>query len=901
MKQLHLLLTMFLISCISLIQGQTIYETFEGDSANLNWQALNGIYDGVVDNIDTAGVNSSAKVGSYTKSGEHAFSLFLAELAEPMDLSVNNQFKLQVYSPVKSRVLLKLEGMGGAIEATQNIVSTNVWREYTFDFSAAAGNTGLTKIIIFFDPGNATSSDTYLFDNLVAEPAGPCAGTTADPAILDDFECQRNISYGAGWDILKAVPNPDASGINTSSMAGEYPDPPGPWTALVADNFNAIDLSELNTYKAKVWAPKTGRILFKLEGGASPAKEVFVDITETNTWVEYSADFSSEANANHTRFVLFFNAGVEPDSGDVYYVDDISRAPTPRGRIWEDFEGEDGPALFWEPLNGNTTVHGTFNGAVDNPNPDDLNNSDKVACYTKGTSNFSSLSAILGSTIDLSSFTQFNLDVLAPANATKLTMQLQSPTQGVKDVVVEYTPTGAWQTISFDFAPFANITDFEQINLLFDQAQQVTDPYYFDNLTQGETTVDPCEGVAPIDGIIDDFECQRNVSYGAGNDRLEVVLNPDVSQENASTQVGKYTDPQDQWSALVLEFGQDIDLSVRNQFVAKIWSPAKVPLLFKLEGGSSAPREIWVDVETTETWVEYVVDFSPYAGESHQKVAIFFNAGQMPAQEDTYYIDDMSWRRAGFSGCIIDYESNATSLTEFTYFANGDLEGNLNFSVEDNPSPDGVNGSAKVGKFVKAGNALPFAGIYTDLEAPIDFKGNKTVKAKVLMDHIGNFAVKLEGSQTGAPALEIPVANTKTDEWEELTFDFSDAEDDAKYARLTLFFDLTIDATGEDVTSYFDDLIIGDGTCNTVGIFNFKPVEKLHIYPNPFQESLVIEHASNIETVKIYNTIGQLIKTIPLNRQPTHTFDVSDLKRGVYVITAYDAKGLIANKKVMKM
>ncbi|RMG18152.1 MAG: T9SS C-terminal target domain-containing protein, partial [Bacteroidetes bacterium] len=399
---------------------------------------------------------------------------------------------------------------------------------------------------------------------------------------------------------------------------------------------------------------------------------------------------------------------------------------------------------------------------------------------------------------------------------------------------------------------------------------------------------------------IDDFECQRNVNYGAGADRLKVVLNPDVSQGNASTQVGEYTDPLDEWSALVLDYGQDIDLSVRNQFEIKIWAPAVVPLLFKLEGGSSPAREIFTEVQSANEWNTYTVDFSPYAGESHTRVAIFFNAGQLPAQEDVYYLDDMRWRRAGFTGCVLDYESELTTITAFQYFANGSLEGNLEFSVEDNPSPDAVNSSSKVGKFVKAGDALPFAGIYTDLEAPIDFKGNKTVKVKVLMDHIGNFAVKLEGSQTGAPAIEIPVPNTKTDEWEELTFDFSEAADDARYMRLTLFFDLGIDATGVDVTSYFDELVIGDGMCGAVGLFDTRPVRSLEIYPNPFSQNLVLEQAEEIQSLKVYNAMGQQVKQFKLQRQAQHVLELSDLKPGMYVIAAYGRNGLLANRKVLK-
>ena len=239
-KKLLILTWLALLNCMAF--SQIVYEDFEG-GAKLNWQAFDGTYDGLVTNPDPNAINMSTDCGSYTKSDMHAYSLFLAELDNPMDLSSMNQFKIQIYSPAPTQVLLKLEGTGEAIEATKNIANTNVWQEYNFDFSAAAAFTTITKIILFFDPGVEASGDTYLFDNIVATAAGACAGTVADAAIIDDFECQRNASYGGGWDIIQPVANPDVSGINTSSMVGQYEDPLDEWSALVIDYNNPIDLS----------------------------------------------------------------------------------------------------------------------------------------------------------------------------------------------------------------------------------------------------------------------------------------------------------------------------------------------------------------------------------------------------------------------------------------------------------------------------------------------------------------------------------------------------------------------------------------------------------------------------------------------------------------------------------
>ena len=899
MKKIILtLLASFML--INLVSSQVTYEDFEGGSG-LTWAGINGTYDSIVANPDPNDINMSANVGSFTKDGTQEWCFAVTEMDSAMDLSTNNQFSINVYSPVATQFLFKLEGTGGGFEAWQNIANVNVWQEYTFDFSGAAANTGLEKIVVFFNPGMTDDGGTYLFDNIKASPAGACAGTVVDPDIIDDFECQRNATYGAGWNELVAIANPDASGINTSTMVGQYTDPLDEWSALVADYNSAIDLSVKNNIKAKVWSPKTGQILFKLEGGASAPSEKWVDITEMNTWVEYTADFSDQANADHKKIVIFFNAGVTADSGDVYLIDDISVAEAPPAPAIEDFEN--GPSLGWMPLNGDMTNHGTFNGVMVNPDMAGINGSPNVGSYSKGDAAFSTLTAFLPSGIDLSASPQLNMQVRAPAGSEKVIMQLVSATQGAKDVERDITATMEWVSVEFNFEEFDGITDFESVNLIFDGGNAnpgVT--YMFDNLKQSESTVDPCENVVAVPNILDDFECQRNVTYGCGVEMLSRIDNPYVTPENGSTLVGEYQDPTDEWSALCFENGGSFDLSVRNQFKIKVWSPIIAPLLFKLEGGSSPAAEVWMDVTEASKWVEYVVDFSGQAAEDHVRVALFFNGGQLPAQADVYYIDDAKWVRGSYSGCIDDHESNLSTISNFSYFANGHLEAEgFQFEVVDNPTPDAVNPSANVGEFVKASDSDPWAGFFADLEAPIDFGANKTATVHVLMDHIGNFAIKLEGSLTGALPLELFVENTKVGEWEELTYDFSASADDAQYSRITLFFDLSIDATGEDVTSYFDNIVMGDDNCITTGIFTPFTLEQIRVSPNPSIGFLQIENVENIATIEVLDLRGQRVHLEKLTGANIHKMDLSNLSNGMYILTAYNLKGnIIANAKIIK-
>jgi len=884
----------------SQMQGQVVYEDFE-NGASLNWEALDGTYTGVVANPDSNFVNGSDSVGSYTK-GSTGFSLFRANLATPLDLSVNNKFSIQVYSPVGTAFILKLEGPGGqAIEETKNIANINVWQEYTFDFSGAAGLDSLVSILLFFDPGVGSSTDTYLFDNLAASPADSCAGTVEDPTIIDDFECQRNASYGAGWDNITAIPNPDQSGINTSDAVGRYVDPQDQFSALVVNYNNPIDLSTNNTIKAKIWAPRTGRLVFKLEGGVSAAVEKEQMVTQTNTWVEYSFDFSDQASANHRSLAIFFNFAAVGDSGDTYFIDDIVREETPTSLSLEDFEPT--PKLTWAPLNNDNALHGTFSGAIANPDQGGVNTSATVGEYSKGTAAFSTLVSPLPLNFSLSQFSQLNLQVKPPSGATQVTVQLSSVTQGIKDQMASLDGTTDWQELNFDFSGSSNISDFNQINILFEEGTAANGQVWlFDNLTISNPTIDPCVGVDSIPNVLDDFECQRNIMYGAGAGDLQEILNPDLTNDNPSEKVGEYSDPADEFSALVLDFGGPIDLSVFNQFNIKIWSDQAVPMLFKLEGGTSAPVEIDTAISVTSEWEDYVIDFSPFAGENHTRLAIFFNAGVANSGNDVYFIDDLEWTRTPFTGCVATFESFESSIPDWGVFANAELD-TVNEFIIPNPDPTGINTSATVGTFQESAGGATFAGMFSQtLQAPVSLpNSNKTVTMKVWSDSVATWVLKLEQGRDGANGSgDILAEYTTPNEWATLTFDFTTAvPDDALYDRITIIPNFGI-VPANAKSHYFDDIAIAGETCSVTSNERVKTIADLRLYPNPTSQSLTVEADRRLKKVEVYSLLGQMALQTSLNGGNSTRLDVQNLNPGLYIIKVYDVDGRVASKKFTK-
>jgi hypothetical protein len=453
--------------------------------------------------------------------------------------------------------------------------------------------------------------------------------------------------------------------------------------------------------------------------------------------------------------------------------------------------------------------------------------------------------------------------------------------------------TGVWEMLSFIFIDFASIPDFERLEIVFDENLMTQDTWLFDNLSQGVGTVDPCEGIPLAPNIVDDFDCQRNIAITGGADRLTVVNNPNPGGTNPDPldKVGEYNDPLDEWSALVYNYGAPIDLSVYNQLTLKIWSPAVVPLLFKIEGGTAPAVEIFTEVTQANSWTNYSIDFSAASATDHTRLAIFFNAGQLPGGETLYYLDDVEWRREPFRMCVMDFETAETTFTDWTYF--GGAKSTV-FEVSANPDQSGINPSANVGTFIEPPEGPVWLGMYTDLPSPIAIPAdNKTIKMKVWADHEASMVMKLEGGIDGAPGSgDVASPYTTPNQWAELTWDFTAAvPDNALYGRLTLI--LGIDATPtEEKTYYFDDVEIADSECGPSGLFEVN-VDRLAMYPNPALDVLIVEQTENLKVFRILNIMGQAVSTYVTSGQNFVELEVDHLLNGVYVLAAYDAQGAL--------
>ena len=144
-------------------------------------------------------------------------------------------------------------------------------------------------------------------------------------------------------------------------------------------------------------------------------------------------------------------------------------------------------------------------------------------------------------------------------------------------------------------------------------------------------------------------------------------------------------------------------------------------------------------------------------------------------------------------------------------------DANPTFTVKDNPHKTGINTSDKVVEFIAKTTDYNWALAHSEGIGEFTFDAtNNSVKIKVYKPTISDVAIKFEGTSA---AKEIKVPNTVTNQWEELTFDFSSVNGNT-YNKIVIIPDFVAPhVTGKDRatdnTLYFDDIIAPKGVTTT--------------------------------------------------------------------------------------
>jgi len=133
-----------------------------------------------------------------------------------------------------------------------------------------------------------------------------------------------------------------------------------------------------------------------------------------------------------------------------------------------------------------------------------------------------------------------------------------------------------------------------------------------------------------------------------------------------------------------------------------------------------------------------------------------------------------------------------------------------------NPDQSGINTSATVAKFTALEGGNPWAGVESQQGVDLGTfqwnDDNRIVKIHVWKPVISDVGIKF-ATETGWAEPEILVSNTVTNQWEELTFDFSNAinppDGNGTLGQIIIFPDF--DNREQDNVVYFDNITFGSG------------------------------------------------------------------------------------------
>ncbi|HEY9115493.1 MAG TPA: hypothetical protein VIN10_12405 [Bacteroidales bacterium] len=151
--------------------------------------------------------------------------------------------------------------------------------------------------------------------------------------------------------------------------------------------------------------------------------------------------------------------------------------------------------------------------------------------------------------------------------------------------------------------------------------------------------------------------------------------------------------------------------------------------------------------------------------------------------------------------------------------------GSVTSSVIDNPDISGINQSSRVAQSVKPTGAEVWGGSFLTLGNPIDFSAKKVFKVKTWSPKSGaTVKLKVENLDNSDIAMEVDALTTVSNEWEELTFNFSAIDVNNTYQKIVIFFDFG--NPGDGSVYYFDDIkqVTGSASPGIAGTWKVAPV-----------------------------------------------------------------------------
>ena len=432
---------------------------------------------------------------------------------------------------------------------------------------------------------------------------------------------------------------------------------------------------------------------------------------------------------------------------------------------------------------------------IDNPDfENDVNTSCKVGQITKlGINPWDNNQIDLDAKLDFNTNEGLKLKVWSARPNTEVRIKLEeigTPANNVEQFLTT-TVTEGWEELSFAFTS-ADSDKYNKIVLFFDLNAANTDTYYMDDLMLygnggggGACVAETTESYS-ASNLNMTFQTDPSADFISDGAGFSWIDNPDYDNAvNSSCKVGKVVKQNaNPWDNNQYDLDAKLDFDANTGLKIKVWSARpNTEVRLKLEeiGNASNNTEQFLTTSVTSGWEELTFPFTAADSNKFNKVVIFFDLNAN--NTDTYYFDDLKLYGSGGGGggggsynltLPIDFESSGYGASwSWNVFENSS---NPAIEFVANPNSSGINTSATVAKFTALQSGNPWAGtevahgemgITWDLSA-----SNDIIKIMVYKTVISDVGIKLVNPSGGAQ-VEIKVANTVINAWEELTFDFS--------------------------------------------------------------------------------------------------------------------------------
>ena len=445
------------------------------------------------------------------------------------------------------------------------------------------------------------------------------------------------------------IPNPDPSGLNTSSTVGKSVKFNGSevWAGSFLTIDEPVDFSSLNNIAVDVWTSEIGEVVkLKLENSANPDINTEVDMTTTvnQGWETLIYDFSaSDLSQDYDRVVIFFDFGNVGDDTS-YYFDNIrlSLPAVSNFTTVEDFQG-DTPGNF------------SFGGVegvqlVSNPNPSGTNTTSTVMQFTKtdGAEVWGGMGFAVDGIINFNGTNQIKINSYAPEAGKVVKVKLETVEGNIDGLTYEFdmttTVANQWEVLTYDFSAAPDL-DYVSFIVFYDFGNQSAGVYHFDEIQVGLGEYIPTQ--APTIAI-EDFEgdLPGNFSFG-GVEGVQIVENPNSSGTNTTANVMQCTKTEgsEVWGGMGISVDPiNFSSAGMNQIQIQSYSPeAGKVIKVKLETIEGNVDGLTYEFDMTTTvaneWETLTYDFSLAPDLDYVSFIVFYDFGN--TGEGVYHFDEI--------------------------------------------------------------------------------------------------------------------------------------------------------------------------------------------------------------------------------------------------------------------